>query len=59
MSAFARASIFAAKFRNGFRPPQSYPAQKINQLQWKDGINLVKVPNLFGTCPNVQGEAPA
>jgi len=32
--------------------------QRIAHLQWKDGINLEKVPNLFGTCPNVQGEAP-
>jgi hypothetical protein len=33
--------------------------QRIAHLQWKDGNNLEKVPNLFGTCPNVQGEAPA
>jgi hypothetical protein len=30
--------------------------KKIDQLQWKARVNLEKVPNLFGTCPLVQGE---
>jgi hypothetical protein len=30
--------------------------QKFDPLQWKERINLEKVPNLFGTCPLVQGE---
>jgi hypothetical protein len=30
--------------------------QKIDWLQLNECIMLKKVPNLFGTCPSVQGE---
>jgi hypothetical protein len=33
--------------------------QKIDQLCLTASNRIEKVPNLFGTCPSVQGEAPA
>jgi hypothetical protein len=58
MSASARASIFSRK-KSKMNFVVAKLCQKIDQLQRKHSINLKKVPNLFGTCPYVQGEAPA